>query len=58
LKIESKEYPDLDYIVNLGEDTHKGMLRWDDMLKLADNIKFDKMHERESLIKFTDDTNI
>lgn len=28
------------------------------MLKLADNIKFDKMHERESLIKFTDDTNI
>ena len=58
LKIESKEYPDLDYIVNLGDQSHKGMLRWNDMLKLADNIKFDKIHGRESLIKYTDNTNI
>ena len=58
MKIKSKEYPDLDYIVNLGDKTHKGMLTWNNMLKLADNIKFDKMHERESLIKYTDETNI
>jgi len=56
--LHSKKLPHLRRIIFLGRDSPQGMLRWEELLKLATRVAQAKLDQRQSSLDFDDVINI
>ena len=56
--LEAAQLPDLRAVIRLGDDASPGMLRWNDLLDLAEAITADELTRRQRLQEFDDPINI
>jgi len=56
--LDAAQLPDLRAVIRLGDDASPGMLRWNDLLAMAEAISADELARRQRLQEFDDPINI